>query len=110
MKMIRRTRITSMNGVTLISCDSAKSPSSSRSDSAIDAPIGYSAARECALPDEETWVRSRSRDSSRPAAHQLEIAFRHPGKMIVDDDGWNRRHQAERGRQQGFGDTRCDDS
>ena len=48
MKMISRTRMTSMNGVTLISCDSAKSPSSSRSCSAIDAPIAYSAAvREC---------------------------------------------------------------
>ena len=36
-----------MNGVTLISCDSAKSLSSSRSVSAIEAPIAYSAAREC---------------------------------------------------------------
>jgi len=68
MKMIRRTRMTSMNGVTLISWVSAKSSSSSRS-LPIEIAIGYSAAaRERVLPEELTWVRSRSRDNSRAAA------------------------------------------
>ena len=50
-KMIKSTRMTSMNGVTLISWDSSKSLSSSRSVFAIDALIAYSAAaRECEPP------------------------------------------------------------
>ena len=70
MKMISSTSITSMNGVTLISCDSAKSSSSSRSFSAIDSAIAYSAA---ARPCELTWVRSRSRDNSRAAAPEARL-------------------------------------
>ena len=36
--------------------------------SAIETPMPYSAARELTRPCELTWVRSRSRDNSRPAA------------------------------------------
>ena len=66
MKMISSTRMTSMNGVTLISCDSAEiAVVVEIATSASETPIGYSAAaREPPL----TWVRSRSRDNSRPAA------------------------------------------
>ena len=70
MKMISSTSITSMNGVTLISWVSAKSPSSSNSLPAIETAIAYSAAaRELPL----TWVRSRSRDNSRAAAPEARL-------------------------------------
>ena len=104
-----------MNGVTLMSCVSAKSSSSSRSESPpSEIAMTYSAAREWVAPGELTWVRSRSRDNSRPAApearlDQFEIAFRDPREMIVDDDGRDRRDEADRGRKQRLGDAGRDD-
>ena len=62
--------MTSMNGVTLISCVSPKSWSSSRSVSANETAIAYSAARVCELP----WVRSRSRDNKRADAPEARLS------------------------------------
>src|SRR5713226_3643076 len=107
MKIIRRTRMTSMNGVTLISWVSAKSLSSSSSVSAIDAPIALlRRARMRRTMGAIEIARQQSRCRSRRAADQFKVGFGHAREMVVDNDGRDRRGQTEGGREQRFGDTR----
>ena len=105
MKMISRTSMTSMNGVTLMSCASAKSSSSS-SISPSAAAIAYSAARAISRPRDAIEIaRQQPPDRARAAADQFEIAFGRARKVIVDDDGRDRRDETDRGREQRFGDA-----
>src|SRR3954451_2738946 len=111
MKMIRSTSMTSMNGVTLISCASANSSSSSNPPSAIEAPMALlRRARMRAGTDMGAVEIARQQPASRArrAAHPFEIGFGHPRKMVVDDDGGDRRDQADSGGEQRLGDARRD--
>src|SRR5262245_22367769 len=106
MKMIKSTSITSMNGVTLISWVSAKSPSSSNSLPAIETAIALlRRARHRAAMGAIEIAREQPRRCARSAAHQFEIALRHPREVIVDDDRGDGGDEADRGRQQRFGDA-----
>src|SRR5436309_4327369 len=110
MKMISSTSMTSMNGVTLISCASANSSSSSKPPSAIDAPIALlRRARMRATGRTDMGAvevaRQQPRGGAGSAAHQLEIGFGHPRKVVVDDHRRNRRDQADRGGEQRLGNA-----
>src|SRR5258708_6402823 len=110
MKMIRRTRMTSMKGVTLISWFSAKWSSWSSPASVTEAPIALlRRARMRADMGAIQIARQQSSGGPRRAANQFEIVSRHAGKMIVNDDRGDRCDQAECGGQQSFGDTRRND-
>src|SRR6202048_1225822 len=100
--------MTSMNGVTLISCVSAKSLSSSSSVSAIDAPIALlRRARMRRTMGAIQIARQQSRRGARGAPEQLKVGFRHAREMVVDDDGRDRRGETERGGEQRFRDAGC---
>src|SRR5690349_22196298 len=110
MKMISSTSITSMNGVTLISWVSAKSPSSSNSLPAIETDIGLLRRRAPATDMGAVEVaRQQPRRSARGAVDQFEIALRHTGEVIIDDDGRDRGDETDRGRQQRLGNAGRDD-
>src|SRR5215469_5967426 len=84
MKMIRSTRMTSMNGVTLISCWTSRS-----------SPLEPEPSRNAMA-----LLRSpRQRRGRHP------VAADHAGKVVVDHDGRDRRDQAERSGEQGFGNA-----
>src|SRR5690606_19275322 len=106
MKMIRRTRITSMNGVTLISWASPYSSSSSKPPSAIDAPIGLlRRARGEGTVGAVQIARQQPAGRSRGAPDQFGVAPRHAREVVVDDDRRNGGDKAERGREQRLGDA-----
>src|SRR4051812_14100079 len=110
MKMINSTSITSINGVTLISWVSAKSPSSSNSLPATETAIAL--LRRCAPTADMGAVeiaRQQPRRHARGAIDELKIALRHPREVIVDDHRRNRRDQADRGCEQRLGDAGRDD-
>src|SRR5262245_27524108 len=112
MKMISSTSITSMNGVTLISWLSAKSPSSSNSLPAIETAIAL--LRRCARHRAADMgaveiARQQPRGRARGAVDQFEIALRHPREVVVDDDRRDRGDEADRGCKQCFGDARRHD-
>src|SRR5262245_30973132 len=113
MKMISSTSITSMNGVTLISWVSAKSPSSSNSLPAIETAIALlrRRARHRAAADMGAGeiTRQQPRRSARGAVDQVEITLRHAREVGVDDDRRECGDEADRGCQQCFGDTGRDD-
>src|SRR4051812_3012480 len=105
MKMINRTRMTSMNGVTLMSWFSAKSSSSSRPLSASDVPISYPAlslrrTRGGADMGAVQIARQQAAGRAGRAVDQFQVVAHHAREMVVDDDRGNRRDQAERGGQQ----------
>src|ERR1700750_1146552 len=50
-------------------------------------------------------ARQQTGGDARGAAHLLEIGFGGAREVIVDDDGRDRGDEADRGRQQGFGDA-----
>src|SRR5436305_7084517 len=54
-------------------------------------------------------ARQQTAGDAGGAAHLLEIGFGDAGEVVVDDDGRNRGDEADRGRQQGFGDAGCYD-
>src|SRR5262245_46774845 len=107
MKMIKSTSITSMNGVTLISCVSAKSPSSSNSLPAIETAIALLRRRAGAAADMGAVevARQQPRRRARGAVDQLKVALRHPREVIVDDDRRNSGDKADGGCQQRLGNA-----
>src|SRR5215470_1112536 len=114
MKMMSSTRMTSMNGVTLISCVSPKSSSSSTSVNVT--PIHYSAT--CALlrgaPDRSRThtvevARQLPTGRSGRTVDQLEIAFRDAREVIVEHDRWNCCEQTDCCCEQRLGDAGRDD-
>src|SRR5204863_2339512 len=107
MKMIKSTSITSMNGVTLISWVSAKSPSSSNSLPAIETAIALLRRRAGAAADMGAVkiARQQPRRRARGTVDELKVALRHPREVIVDDDRGDRGDEADRGRQQRFGNA-----
>src|SRR5437667_7495036 len=99
-----------MNGVTLISWVSAKSPPSSNSLPATETAIAL--LRRCAPAADMGAVeiaRQQPRRRARGAVDELEIALRHPREVIVDDDRRDRGDEADRGREQRFRNAGRDD-
>src|ERR1700675_1830828 len=93
MKMMSSTRMTSMNGVTLISCWISNSSPPEREPRRIAITLLRS-ARQCrhatglAAPDHQNELRRR-------VAEQRAVAADHPRKMVVDHDRRNRGDQPE---------------
>src|SRR4051794_23702007 len=108
MKMMSSTSMTSMNGVTLISC---VSPNSSSSRSLSEAPMALlRGARKHAAVLAIEIARQQTADRAGGAADEFEIAPRAAREVIVEDHRRDRRHQSDRGREQRFGDAGRDDS
>src|SRR5689334_22754094 len=106
MKMIRSTSMTSMKGVTLISCASANSSSSSNPPSAIEAPIDL--LRRARMDDAAGAVkvtRQQPRGRARCAAHQFQIRLRLTREVIVDDDRGDRGDETDGGGEQRLGNA-----
>src|SRR5262245_7870269 len=98
MKMIKSTSITSMNGVTLMSCDSGKSSSSasiSPSDAAIVLLRGAQQRARRSLVERPVVeiARQQPPDRSRRAADQIEVAARAAIEEVVDHHGRDRRRE-----------------
>src|SRR4051794_23670467 len=106
--MMSSTSMTSMNGVTLISC--ASENSSSFSMSAMEPATSLlRRARHHAGARAIEIARHEPRHRARSSPDEIEIAARGAREMIVDDHGRDRSDESDRRRQQGFGDTRRDD-
>src|SRR5262249_6151547 len=98
MKMINSTRITSMDGRTLISWVSAKSPSSSNSLPAIETAIALlRRARHRAAMRAVEIAREQPRRRTRGAVDELKVTLCDPRKVIVDDDRGDRGDKADGG-------------
>src|SRR5579864_981220 len=103
MKMISSTRITSMNGVTLISCWISRSSPPAREPRRMAMPLlRRSRQRRRAKPlspaDDQEQLR-------RSVAEQGAIARDDAGEVVVDHDRRNGCDEPERGRQQRFGNA-----
>src|SRR5262245_26077071 len=109
MKMISSTSITSMNGVTLISWVSAKSPSSSNSLPAIETAIALlrrrTRHRAAADMGAVEIARQQPRRHARGAVDELKVTLRHPREVIVDDDRGDGGDKADGGGEQRLGDA-----
>src|ERR1041384_7776358 len=108
MKMISSTRMTSMNGVTLISCVSPKSSSSLTSvkvtPMARFLPLLRSPAHQARVHAVGIARQLPARHAGR-AADELQITPGYAREVIVDHDRRDGGKKADRGRQQGFGDA-----
>src|SRR5215470_18369359 len=83
MKIMRRTRTTSINGVTLISWVSPKSSSSSTSVNVTPIVLLRRAAYRPRAHAVEI-ARQLPRDRATRPSHQIEVAFRDAREMVVD--------------------------
>src|ERR1019366_1775625 len=109
MKMISSTSITSMNGVTLISCASTRSSSAARARPPNLAPslepmILLRSARD-ARRAAAALAADQQQHLRRGVTEQRAIGRDRTRQMIVDHDCRDCRDQAQRGRQQGFGNA-----
>src|SRR5215475_9471553 len=103
MKMMSSTRMTSMKGVTLISCWISRSSPPAREPRRIAMPLLRRARQRrrtnpLAPADDQQQLRRR-------VAQQRAIARYDAGKMVVDHDRRDRGDEAERGREQRFGNA-----
>ena len=104
MKMMSSTSMTSMNGVTLISCSSEPSSSSPLSRRAAMAHSAALAQPDAALAAVEI-ARDEAQHLGRGVAHQRPIAGDRACELIVDDDRGDGGEQADGGGQQRLGDA-----
>src|SRR5450759_622766 len=102
-KMMSSTRMTSMNGVTLISCWISRSSSPEREPRRI-AIVSLRSARQRsdAAPVAAAYQQKELR---RGVAQQSAVTVDHARKMVVDHDCRNGRDQPERSGQQGLCDA-----
>ena len=104
MKMISSTSITSMNGVTLISCALGEIVVSVRAET--HGHRRYSAgARHAACAPRVEVAADESQHRGRGVGDQRPVAGGRAREHVVDDDRRDRRDQAERGREQRLGDA-----
>src|SRR5581483_5825334 len=107
MKMMSSTSITSMKGVTLISCSSAL-PSSSPSRRAASGSLRRPGdARP--LPGTVEIARDQAQHLGRGVADECAVAGNGTRELVVDDDRRNGGDEADGGRQQRLGDAGRDD-
>src|SRR3954464_1831460 len=107
MKMISSTRITSMNGVTLISWVSAKSsPSCPRR---IATGLLRRGPRNVRRGDALAIAADQAHHQRRAVREQRAIAADRAREHVVDHDRRNRGEQTERGREQRLSDPRRND-
>src|SRR5579871_5276996 len=105
MKMINRTSMTSMNGVTLISCSTSRSSlfrpeETCRAIRLLRRPWQCRRTAQLTAADYQQQLRGC-------VAEQDTVAGNHAGEMVIDHDRRDRSDKAERGRKQGFRDARC---
>src|SRR6185312_1810988 len=111
MKMMSSTSITSMNGVTLISCNSSSvsSPWSRRrltTRLSLDGCGNPAPLRRLLNGNAAVEIAAyKTQHARRGVGMQRTIRGRPTRKDVVHDDRWNCRHQPECGRQQRFGNA-----
>src|SRR5262249_40272030 len=103
------TSITSINGVTLISCCSDSSLPSSRIPPAMGAP-SLRCARDRGGGDAAVEIAGNETLDLGGSLHDLRLVARDgAGELVVDDDGGNGGDEADGCRKEGFGDAGRDD-
>src|SRR5882762_10358230 len=116
MKTISRTSMTSMNGVTLISWASGNSSSSSTPSKSAPPRLSPTevpteslrpACKSAAIIAIEV-ARQQTGDRAGRPADEVQIRFRRPHQVVVDDHRWNRGGETDGGRQQRFRNARRD--